>query len=68
MIFVIKFGLCGDFILFKGKMSSDLIVWLIECCGLYMLILIVVGLYFYVFVNNGVFDVYDVKMGCEIYC
>jgi outer membrane protein assembly factor BamB len=66
-IFVVKPGARGDITLPKGETSSESIAWSIERRGPYMPTPLIYEGRLYVLGNNGVFDVYDLKTGAEVY-
>jgi outer membrane protein assembly factor BamB len=66
-IFVVKPGARGDVTLANGKTSSDAIVWSRTGRGPYMPTPLVYKGLVYVLANNGLFDVYNLKTGEEVY-
>jgi outer membrane protein assembly factor BamB len=66
-IFVVKSGARGDVTLANGKTSSDAIVWSRTGRGPYMPTPLVYKGLVYVLANNGLFDVYNLKTGEEVY-
>ncbi len=66
-IFVLKPGARGDITLPKGETSNQSIVWSIERRGPYMPTPLIYDGRLYVLGNNGVFDVYELRSGAEVY-
>ena len=66
-IFAVKPGSRGDLTLGGDKTSSDAVAWSRTGRGSYMPTPLAYRSLLYVLANNGVFDVYDVKTGREIY-
>jgi outer membrane protein assembly factor BamB len=66
-IFVIRPSARGDITLASGKTSSDAVVWSMTGRGSYMPTPIAYQGNLYVLANNGLFDVYNLKTGKELY-
>jgi outer membrane protein assembly factor BamB len=66
-IFAIRPGARGDLTLAAGQTSSNAIAWSRTGRGPYMPTPLIHDGLLYVLANNGVFDVYDLKTGEEVY-
>lgn len=66
-IFVVRPGVKGDLTLPAGETSSQAIVWSRVARGPYMPTPLIYKGLLYVLANNGVFDVYELSTGKEVY-